>query len=157
MKEKAFVCGAGAALFFALTFVGSPAVATAHGAGEISVVALSVAEDEEWKELEDFHHVMAETFHPLEEGDLKPIRARAEELAKKASAWAKSTPPKRFAGVNVKEKLAKLDADSHALAKLVAANGGDEDIKKALTALHDEFHEIAERCHHAQESHKPKA
>jgi hypothetical protein len=157
MKAKLFAYGAGCAVFAAAALIGWPGAASALRADENSAAAVRVAPDEEWKELEDFHRVMAETFHPLEEGDLKPIRARAEELAKKASAWAKSTPPKRFAGANVKEKLAKLDADSHALAKLVAANGGDEEIKKALTALHDEFHEIAERCHHAQESHKPKA
>ena len=37
---------------------------------------------ENWTELKAFHEVMSQTFHPAEKGDLKPIRARAGEIAR---------------------------------------------------------------------------
>jgi hypothetical protein len=52
----------------------------------------------------------------------------------------------------------KLEADSKALDKLVKAKGSDDDIKKALAALHDTFHTIVEKCspadHHDDHGHE---
>jgi hypothetical protein len=107
-----------------------------------------------WKERDDFHEVMGGTFHPSEEGDLKPIRARARELAEKAAVWSKSKPPKQFDSPTIKATLAKLAAESQALADRVAANAGDEEIKKSLAALHDRFHEVVGQCKESAEEHK---
>ncbi len=107
-----------------------------------------------WKERDVFHEVMGGTFHPMEEGDFKPIRARAKEMAEKAEKWAKSTAPKEFDSPKIKETLAKLVAESKALADLVAANAGDEEIKGKLTALHDRFHEIVGQCKESADAHK---
>lgn len=107
-----------------------------------------------WKERDIFHEVMGGTFHPMEEGDFKPIRARAKEMAEKAEMWAKSTAPKEFASPKIKETLAKLAAESKALADRVAANAGDAEVKEKLTALHDRFHEIVGQCKESAESHK---
>jgi len=39
--------------------------------------------------MDDFHEVMAKTFHPAEEGKLEPIRNRSQEMQDKAAAWEK--------------------------------------------------------------------
>lgn len=107
-----------------------------------------------WKERDIFHEVMGGTFHPMEEGDFKPIRARAKEMAEKAEKWATSTAPKEFNSPKIKETLAKLVAESKALADRVAANAGDTEIKEKLTALHDRFHEIVGQCRESADAHK---
>jgi hypothetical protein len=110
---------------------------------------------EEWKEIELFHNVMAETFHPMEEGDMKPILTRAQEMADKAKAWQTSTPPARFAGNDsIKIVLTKLVTDSQALADLVKKKGKDAQIKKDLSALHDTFHDAAHRCNQVDKKAK---
>lgn len=50
----------------------------------------------DWKEKDQFHTVMSQTFHPAEEGNFKPIRARIDEMLSKAQAWQKSSIPSAF-------------------------------------------------------------
>jgi hypothetical protein len=102
-----------------------------------------------WKEMDDFHEVMAETFHPMEDGDFKPIRARAKEMADKAARWASSAVPADMTlPPNAKENLKKLAKESAALSKLIDKKAKDAAVKKALTALHDRFHEVSGQCKH---------
>lgn len=112
----------------------------------ISAFAQNKSKAPEWKEKEAFHEVMAKTFHPMEEGNLAPIMARAAEMAEKAGVWADGKAPKEFDKPQIKELLAKLKTESKSLADLVAAKGSEGDIKKSLTALHERFHEISGAC-----------
>jgi len=112
----------------------------------VSAFAQKGAKSTEWKEKETFHEVMAKTFHPMEEGNLTPIKTRASELSDKALAWADAKPPKQFDKPEIKELLGKLKTESKALTDLIAAKGSDDDIKKSLTALHERFHEISGAC-----------
>ena len=104
-----------------------------------------------WPELKAFHGVMSQTFHPMQEGDFKPIRSRSEEMAMKAKAVAQSNIPAEY---NTKEILAavkKLSKDSKKLDKLVKKNGTDEAVTASLTALHDVFHQIMGLCNDHEE------
>ncbi len=113
---------------------------------------------EEWAEMEMFHTVMAETFHPMEDGEMKPILTRAQEMADKAKAWQNSTPPARYAPVkdSVSFYLAKLVSESQALADMVAKKAKEEDIKKTLTALHDRYHQVSDFCYSIDKELKKK-
>ncbi len=104
-----------------------------------------------WPELKTFHGVMSQTFHPSEEGNLKPIKERSGEMAEKADKLAQSKIPSEFDKKEVKEAVNKLAADSKALDALIKKKGSDEEIKKALAALHDTFHLIVERCQKGEE------
>lgn len=104
------------------------------------------ATTDKWAEMDRFAEVMSQTFHPAEEGNLKPIRARAAEMAEKAQLWRDSTPPKILNVPIITGKLPQLAAEAKTLAEMVAQNAGDEEIKKTLTALHDRFHEIVGAC-----------
>ncbi|GEM_PF-469578 len=107
---------------------------------------MKAADGSKWNEMETFHGVMSTTFHPMEEGDFKPIRSRAGEMATKAKLWAKSKPPQSLNTPQIKESLTKLVRESEALELMVKKNAGDDKIKIALTALHDRFHEIVGLC-----------
>ncbi|MFQ3598719.1 MAG: hypothetical protein SNJ55_09770 [Chloroherpetonaceae bacterium] len=113
---------------------------------------------EEWAEMEIFHNVMAETFHPMEDGDMKPILTRAQEMADKAKAWQTSTPPARYEPVkdSVNFYLAKLVSESQTLADMVAKKAKEDDIKKTLTALHDRYHTVSDFCYSIDKELKKK-
>lgn len=101
----------------------------------------------EWKEKNDFHTVMSQTFHPVEEGNFKPIRERSGEMVEKAIAWQKSSIPADFKNVKgIKKNLNKLVKESQKLDKKIKSNATDAQIKADLTALHDIFHQIVGLC-----------
>ncbi|MDP1816811.1 MAG: DJ-1/PfpI family protein [Leadbetterella sp.] len=101
-----------------------------------------------WPELDDYHTVMAKTFHPAEEGNLQPLLQNAVELAEKATTLQKSVIPSKYQKTGVKESISTLEKESKAIAKLVKKKASDEDLKKAIFALHDRFHEVMEKCNH---------
>jgi hypothetical protein len=109
---------------------------------------------DKWAEMDAFHSVMSQTFHPAEEGKLEPIRKRAGEMATKAKQWSDSKPPKIYDVPEIKEMLVKLAAESKALADNIARGAGDDQVKKELTALHDRFHEIVGACHAEKKKHQ---
>lgn len=101
----------------------------------------------EWKEKDQFHTVMSQTFHPMEEGNYKAIRERSGEMLTKALAWQKSTIPADFKNVkDIKKNLAKLVEEAGELDKKIKANCTDADIKQKLTEMHDIFHKIVGLC-----------
>jgi hypothetical protein len=121
-------------------------------AADFQPAAMSASADthDKWNELSAFHDVMSSTFHPMEEGDFKPIRSRAGEMAAKAKQWTDSTPPRIYAQAEIKASVAKLAKESKALAALVDGKATDAQIKEALSSLHDRFHEIAGLCRDAK-------
>ncbi|MCC7232609.1 MAG: hypothetical protein IT242_06665 [Bacteroidia bacterium] len=100
----------------------------------------------EWKEQVEFHKVMASTFHPMEEGDFKPIRERSVEMMEKAEAWAKSKAPAGKDTPEIKSTLEELVSESRKLNDLIQKETNDKEIGMALTHLHDTFHKIAGLC-----------
>lgn len=102
----------------------------------------------EWKEKDEFHKVMAQTFHPVEEGNYNPIRERSNEMYQKAVAWQKSTIPAGYNKKKISKTLKKLVKESKELDKKIKAGTTDAEIKKDLTELHDIFHEIVGLCKH---------
>lgn len=110
----------------------------------------SAADNDKWNELSAFHEVMSATYHPMEEGNFKPIRTRAAEMASKAKQWSDSTPPALYDKAEIKTNVVKLAQESQALAALVTKKASDAAIKESLNALHDRFHEIAGMCNDAK-------
>ncbi|MBL8172373.1 MAG: hypothetical protein JNJ50_29710 [Acidobacteria bacterium] len=116
--------------------------------------AATVQANDKWAELDAYHNVMSQTFHPAEDGKLEPIRKRAGELADKAKQWLESKPPKVYESADIKALLVKLNAESKALADAIANGAKDEQLKKDLTALHDRFHEIIGACREEKKKHQ---
>ncbi len=109
----------------------------------------SVAQEKaKWKEMETFHAVMSTTFHPAEEGKFEPIRTRSGEMVEKAIAWKNSIAPSGYNQEAVQKILVKLVKGAKKVNNLVQKSASDADLKEQLTALHDVFHEIAEKCQH---------
>ncbi len=105
-----------------------------------------IAGGDEWKELEAFHSVMAETFHPAEEGDLKPVRENAGDLVAKAKAWQASPIPAGFDKTLTTKSLKTLVAKCKDVQAGVKAKKNDAELTKLITEAHDAFHTIVEKC-----------
>ncbi len=117
------------------------------------VVANSVSAQstfEKWPAIKEFHEVMSQTFHPAEEGNLVPIKARSEEMRNKAAMLLKSDIPAEFRTDAILASAERLQIKSKALHKLVMSNGSDAAIVKSITDLHDTFHEIVGLCSDAK-------
>jgi hypothetical protein len=97
-----------------------------------------------WKEMDEFHMVMAESFHPYKDSaNLEPAKSKAAEMASSAAKWAGSPLPEKVNNEEVKSKLDQLKNGTAEFAEQVRS-GDDEAIGESLTALHDLFHELQE-------------
>lgn len=104
------------------------------------------AQKAKWNEMEAFHEVMSQTFHPAEEGKLEPIRSRSAEMLEKAKAWKNSTAPEGYDKNAVVKYLKDLVKGSRELNKMVNKNASDKELTEELSELHDVFHEIMDKC-----------
>ena len=101
---------------------------------------------DKWPALKEFHEVMSQTFHPAEEGNFAPIKARSEEMMSKAAMLLKTEIPQEFRTNSILASAERLQLKSKALHKLVISNAPDAAILKSITDLHDTFHEIVGLC-----------
>lgn len=105
-------------------------------------------ESGDWKELDDFHKIMAKAYHPLKDSeDLAPTRQLIKELADEAESWSNSELPEKVNTSEMKEKLQKLKTDSRALENEIKNGASDNIIKERMNQLHDQFHGIMEAWH----------
>lgn len=105
-----------------------------HAAGDESV----------WKEMDDFHTIMAETFHPYKDSaNLEPVKSKASELLSAADHWADSPLPAKVDNEHVKAKLGQLKSEAATLVESTRS-ADDNVVAENLTKLHDTFHEIQE-------------
>lgn len=117
-------------------------------------ISFASAQDKDWKEKNEFHKVMSQTFHPAEEGNLAPIKSKIAEMQAKAVAFQKSEIPAELPNKEeIKKNLDELVNGTKVLAKKIKKNASDEVIKTQLTALHDVFHKIVGLCS-AEDKHE---
>lgn len=104
----------------------------------------------DWKEMDEFHLIMAETFHPYKDSsNLEPAKTRAGELADAADRWASATLPKKVDNKEIRSKLRQLRSETETLEENVRT-ADDNVIGEQLTKVHDTFHEIQEAWYGGQ-------
>ena len=107
-------------------------------------VAESDGADVEWPLMDEFHFIMAESFHPYKDSaNIEPAIAHAQEMASIADRWSTSELPAKVNNEAVKATLAELKNETAAFVQ-VAQSGDAAAIGSALTKLHDLFHKIQE-------------
>lgn len=131
--------------FFLTIIIGVTLIAVAcsgkkehgHDAGGIT--------SNEWKEMDEFHMIMAEAFHPYKDSsNLEPAKQNATALTAAAEKWSAAPLPEKFEGDDeVKFKLNQLKADASKFEEVVKT-GDDKAVGESLTKLHDLFHELQE-------------
>lgn len=101
---------------------------------------------EKWPEMNVFHEVISETFHPTEENNLEPLKTRSEELMKKAENLLNSNIPEEYRTKSILSSLENLQRKSETLHKLVLSKASDTELKQSIIDVHDTFHEIVGLC-----------
>ena len=100
-----------------------------------------------WKELDAFHTLMAATWHPVSKSsDFTVVRAKAGALAEAAQAWSAAAVPAACDTKANRDAIVAVAKQSKDLAALVAANGSDADVKKALHDVHERFEVVEHGC-----------
>ena len=124
------------------------AVSRKYDEALVSPLLLRIEKDT-WQELKDFHVVMAQTFHPAEDGNLDPIRKRSGEMLARAVSLQKSSIPPSFNRPEIRKAIGDLVKGAADLDKAVRnKRTKDAVIVQKLTALHDVFHIIQGLCDH---------
>ncbi|MBS1743844.1 MAG: hypothetical protein JST81_12490 [Bacteroidetes bacterium] len=122
----------------------------------IVLTATSFAQEKSagWAEMKAFHTLMAATFHPSEDGDLKPLKEKAADLLTAAKTWQASTIPADYKPEETSSTLKKLVVQCAAIDKAVKAGKSDEDLKKMIADAHDIFHKVAGECKKGADEHE---
>ena len=122
---------------------------------EQTEVSIENTDPDEWPEMDSFHMIMAEAFHPYKDSaNLAPVKVLAEEIASEAETWASSVLPEKVNNDEVKGKLNQLKTDTRALADKIKDGASDEEIGSSLKALHDSFHGIMETWNGGGQMHE---
>jgi hypothetical protein len=116
----------------------------------------AIAEDDsEWEEMDSFHLIMAEAFHPYKDSaNLEPVRRLADELAQQAEKWASAPLPDKIKNDEMKAQLNQLISDTRALSAKIQSGASDEEIGTMLQNLHESFHSIMEAWNGGHHEHK---
>lgn len=124
------------ALIFVTTWACSPKAESTTDETEEEAV--------EWKGMDDFHMLMAESFHPYRDSaNVEPVKRYASEMVLSVNSWIEQDLPSKVDNETVKQTLNELRDGAVALADLVEV-GDDQAIGESLTALHDTFHHLQE-------------
>lgn len=105
-----------------------------------------VTSQAQWPEKNEFHKVMAQTFHPSEEGNYEPIRSRIGEMHEKAVAWMNSTPPKEYDKPEIKATQKEMIGQIVELQAMINKKATNDELKPKMEALHETFHKIVGLC-----------
>lgn len=132
----------------ALSIVFSACTSKKHGAHEMSATA------DEWKPMDDFHMIMAESFHPFRDSaDLGPAKANADAMVGAAEKWLSAPIPEKVNNDHIKAKLQELKNEAVAFAT-ISKTDDTEAIGVSLTKLHDLFHGLQEEWYGGDEEHQ---
>lgn len=139
---------------FLLAFAPLLIVLIAACGGKQDAPAHEHSEDtQEWKAMDDFHMVMAETFHPYKDSsNLEPVKSKVNDLVASAEQWMNSSLPEKVNNDDIKGKLQNLKAETEVLRDAVQ-KGNDQEIGGQLTKVHDMFHEIQEAWYGGNHEH----
>ena len=99
-----------------------------------------------WPEMKAFHAYMAATFHPAEEGNLQPLKEKADSLYLLSKLWRASAIPADYKPEETKAALKTLSLQCSNIQSKVKANASDEDLKKLIAEAHETFHKIVGEC-----------
>lgn len=110
----------------------------------VCIIAFACRSNDVWPQMDEFHMIMAESFHPYKDSSyLEPAKANASQLAKSAEKWANASLPDKVDNDETKTNLNKLKMDADSFVQ-IAQSGDSVKIGEALTALHDQFHKLQE-------------
>ena len=117
----------------------------------IPSICFAQAKKPVWAEMKAFHYFMSTSFHPAEEGNFKPLKAKADSLFMAAENWQAAAIPTSFKTKETKAALLQLVKDCLDIKKSVEANLSDKELLVMISKAHDTFHTLAGECRKADD------
>lgn len=109
----------------------------------------------DWPELESFHEVMADAYHPVaDSGNMEPARRLSAALEERAATLASSVVPENARGEETTNNLTVLRDSTVGFSKAVKAGQPDSVLRPSITYLHRVFHHLMEAGSGKMEHHK---
>ena len=113
----------------------------------------AVVDNDEWMELDSFHMLMAESFHPyIDSGNLVPAKENAAAMEEFAAKWAESPLPDKVNNDHVKKLLTKLKHSTMNF-NAMSTDAPSDVLGDSLSSLHDLFHGIQESWYKNEDHH----
>jgi hypothetical protein len=121
----------------------------------LTIITAAVAQTKPavWAEMKTFHSFMSTTFHPSEEGNLAPLKQKADSMLIAAKQWQASAIPDTYKPKETRQALKQLVKACKGIKGAVAAKATDDELKKKIAAAHDVFHTIVKECKKEEENH----
>ncbi|MCB0488819.1 MAG: hypothetical protein KDC99_10090 [Cyclobacteriaceae bacterium] len=112
------------------------------------------AQPEEWMGMDEFHMVMAESFHPYRDSaNIEPAKQYAKEMLVAVEAWSNNPLPEKVDNDEVRQLMADLTRQCQQLLDATNLDLTDS-IGSKLTAAHDVFHHLQEKWYQKEEHHQ---
>ncbi|MGE0589631.1 MAG: hypothetical protein AB7O48_13730 [Cyclobacteriaceae bacterium] len=109
---------------------------------------------EEWMGMDEFHMVMAESFHPYRDSsNIEPAKQYAGEMLAAVEAWSKNPLPEKVDNDEVRKLMGDLTRQCQQLLDATNLDLTDS-IGTKLTATHDTFHHLQEKWYQKEEHHQ---
>lgn len=103
------------------------------------------AQDSNWPQMDEFHHILAVVYHGWEANDKKPAYERSGEMAAKAKILATSPIPAEKDTPEFKNMLMDLAGKCSIFASFMSQNPDEEVAWQMLEEIHDLYHKIEEQ------------
>ena len=121
----------------------------------ITLIGFSQEKPSGWKELDDFHAIVAPVFHTFEKGNFHAAKDSAGLVLDRARSWQASNIPPGLDASIYKPLIDKLVAQCLLVYDAVQTKKTDEELKPLLRKAHNTFHEILAKYN--QSDNKPKS
>lgn len=102
------------------------------------------AQDSNWPQMDEFHHILAVVYHGWEANDKKPAYERSGEMAAKAKILATSPIPAGKDTPEMKNMLMDLAGKCSIFASFMSQNPDEDAAWQMLEEIHDLYHKIEE-------------
>lgn len=108
----------------------------------VTTVSFSQEKPTGWKELDDFHSIVAPVFHTFEKGNYHAAKDSAGLVLERAKKWQSSTIPSGLDASIYKPLIDRLVSECSFVYDAVQTKKPDEELKPLLRKAHNTFHEI---------------
>lgn len=112
----------------------------------IMLCAFGFAQNTQWKEFNDFHHLVGKVLHPVMLGKVQQLKDSSANLLASAKKWQTSAIPANVDAAEFKTRISNLVSICSALDAAVQQNQSDSVLKTLSVKVHDTFHALLSAC-----------
>ena len=110
------------------------------------MLSASFCQDAQWKEFNNFHHLVSKVLHPVMLGKVQPVKDSSATLLASAKTWQASPVPATVDPSVFKAHITELVKQCAALDDEVKQKQPDNTLKAQAGKVHETFHALLAAC-----------